>query len=77
MSQSNETSSKEALLLCKEIEIFNPNLPTHKKWALVLFDVGAQKSFISRSLANKLNLKETKEETQNFQSFDIKELYIT
>lgn len=62
----------ETLLLCKEIEVFNPKLLSHKNWALVLFEITAQKSFVSRKLANELKLKET-EEIVNFQSFGIKE----
>ncbi|VDN95758.1 unnamed protein product [Brugia pahangi] len=54
---------------CKEINVFNPDKPEHQVQALVLFDVGADATFISQRLAHRLNLLETDEEEYKISSY--------
>lgn len=45
------------LLLCREIEIFNLEDATHRTKAIVFFDVGSQRSYVTDRLAQKLQLR--------------------
>lgn len=60
---------KRTLLLCKEINVTNPNRPKIQQKALILFDIGSQLSFISKDLAYRLNLQETNEMEIKIASF--------
>lgn len=64
-----KVEKKRVLLLCREINVFNPDKPEHQVQALVLFDVGADATFISQRLAHRLNLLETDEEEYKISSF--------
>ena len=49
-------SKTEVWMLCREVFVFNPEIPSKREKALVFFDVGSQKSFVDQDLANRLNL---------------------
>ena len=43
-------------MLCREVFVFNPEVPGKREKALVFFDVGSQKSFPDQDLAIRLKL---------------------
>uniref|UniRef100_A0A1I7VTU1 DUF1758 domain-containing protein n=1 Tax=Loa loa TaxID=7209 RepID=A0A1I7VTU1_LOALO len=69
VNSTTKGEEKRVLLLCKEITVFNPDKPEQQVQALVLFDVGADATFISQKLAHRLNLRETDEEKYTISSF--------
>ncbi|KAK6102944.1 hypothetical protein QQG55_10500 [Brugia pahangi] len=69
VNPTKKVEKKRVLLLCREINVFNPDKPEHQVQALVLFDVGADATFISQRLAHRLNLLETDEEEYKISSF--------
>ncbi|EJD73419.1 hypothetical protein LOAG_19158, partial [Loa loa] len=62
VNSTTKVEKKRILFLCKEITVFNPDKPEQQVQVLVLFDVGADATFISQKLAHQLNLRETDEE---------------
>uniref|UniRef100_A0A1I7VL35 DUF1758 domain-containing protein n=1 Tax=Loa loa TaxID=7209 RepID=A0A1I7VL35_LOALO len=69
LNQPINYQGKKVLLICKEIEAVNPTQLEIQEEALVLFDSGSQSSFISKKLANRLSLTETKKEELKLFSF--------
>ncbi|KAK6114160.1 hypothetical protein QQG55_54775 [Brugia pahangi] len=59
--EKEKKRDKRILLLCKQINVFNPTNPNTQQRALALFDVGSQLSFVSKNLAKQLMLNETDE----------------
>ena len=49
-------SKKEVWMLCREVFVFNPEVPDKREKALVFFDVDSQKSFVDQGLAECLKL---------------------
>ncbi|EFO16696.2 zinc knuckle family protein [Loa loa] len=69
INKITELKDKEVLFLCKEINVFSPVRPELHGRVSALFDVGAQSTFISRELADRLDLTEIKEEESSISSF--------
>uniref|UniRef100_A8PH52 DUF1758 domain-containing protein n=1 Tax=Brugia malayi TaxID=6279 RepID=A8PH52_BRUMA len=65
--------TKETLLLCKEIKVFNPSQPQLQQNTLALFDIGSQLSFISKKLSRQLKLTETETQIMRIAPFGMKE----
>ncbi|VDM95137.1 unnamed protein product, partial [Onchocerca ochengi] len=65
-------TKKETLLLCKEVEVFNPTQPQRRKKALVLFDIGSQLSFISQKLSHQLKLTESDKQIMKITPFGMR-----
>ncbi|VDN92356.1 unnamed protein product [Brugia pahangi] len=65
--------TKETLLLCKEIKVFNPSQSQLQQNALALFDIGSQLSFISKKLSRQLKLTETETQIMRIAPFGMKE----
>ncbi|VDN87744.1 unnamed protein product [Brugia pahangi] len=62
--------TKEILLLCKEIKVFNPSQPQLQQNALALIDIV---SFISKKLSHQLKLTETETQIMRIAPFGMKE----
>lgn len=71
--EKEKKRDKRILLLCKQINVFNPTNPNTQQRALALFDVGSQLSFVSKNLAKQLMLNETDEGKLNIASFGKKD----
>ncbi|KAL3982368.1 hypothetical protein ACH3XW_46890 [Acanthocheilonema viteae] len=69
LNSNKKIERKRVLLLCKEVTVFNPDKPEQQARALVLFDAGADTTFILQKLAHRLNLTETDEEECAISSF--------
>uniref|UniRef100_A0A1I7VB22 DUF1758 domain-containing protein n=1 Tax=Loa loa TaxID=7209 RepID=A0A1I7VB22_LOALO len=52
-----DPQERRILVLCKEVSVVNPETPGIETQALILFDQGAQLSFVSKGLADRLSLK--------------------
>ncbi|MCP9257565.1 Zinc knuckle family protein [Dirofilaria immitis] len=52
-----DQTEKEVLLLCRRVNVINPVNQEIQSGAIVLFDTGAQTSFVSKKLAQKLKLE--------------------
>ncbi|VDN58767.1 unnamed protein product [Dracunculus medinensis] len=59
ITNKNQTDQreKEVLLLCRKVNVINPVNQEIQSEAIVLFDTGAQTSFVSKKLAQKLKLE--------------------
>ncbi|VDN57575.1 unnamed protein product [Dracunculus medinensis] len=59
ITNKNQTDQreKEVLLLCRKVNVINPVNQEIQSEAIVLFDTGAQTSFVSKKLRQKLKLK--------------------
>ncbi|VDK89646.1 unnamed protein product, partial [Onchocerca ochengi] len=68
LNQKN-LGQRDVLLLCKEIETINLDIPAITEKAVILFDSGAQISCISKKLANRLKLREADYEKMKIMSF--------
>ncbi|VDM97194.1 unnamed protein product, partial [Onchocerca ochengi] len=69
ITQGINSDEKEVLLLCNEVTVSKPNKPETTERVMAFFDIGAQMSFISKGLADRLKLQRTKEETITIVTF--------
>uniref|UniRef100_A0A1I7VP88 DUF1758 domain-containing protein n=1 Tax=Loa loa TaxID=7209 RepID=A0A1I7VP88_LOALO len=65
-------TTKETLLLCKEVKVFNPTQPQRQKKALALFNISSQLSFISQKLSQQLKLTESDKQIMKITPFGMR-----
>ena len=56
MAKTNQLGNC-TLFLCATVEVYNPKKPARRRQAMVFFDCGSEKSYVSKSLMSKLELK--------------------